>query len=165
MAILFPVAGGQTFNWGNAMPEEMGFSSAKLYAMRDTLAKYNTTSILVIRNDRIILEWYAPEWNESRKHYTASLAKALVGGMSLVLALDDGRMNVDDPVCRYIPEWKNDPEKSKITIRHLATHSSGIEDSEVSEKDLAEAEAKGIVIKDKHMDIPGWKGNFWRQDA
>jgi CubicO group peptidase (beta-lactamase class C family) len=164
MAIFFPVAGGQTFIWVNASPEEMGFSSEKLYAMRDTLAKYNTTSILVIRNDRILLEWYAPEWNESRKHYTASLAKALVGGMSLVLALDDGRMNVDDPVCEYIPEWKNDPEKSKITIRHLATHSSGIEDSEVSEKDRAEAEAKGIVIKDKHMDIPGWKGNFWRQD-
>ena len=164
MAILFTGVAGQGFNWENAQPEEMGFSSGKLYAIRDTLAKYNTTSILVIKNDRIVLEWYAPGWDENRKHYTASLAKALVGGMSLLLALDDGRMNVDDPVCKYIPEWKDHPDKSKITIRHLATHSSGIEDSEVSEKDLAEAEAKGIEIKDKHMDIPGWKGNFWRQD-
>lgn len=164
ITILLPVAAGQGFNWENAPPEEMGFSSGKLHAMRDTLAKYNTRSILVIRNDSIVLEWYAPEWDESRKHYTASLAKALVGGMSLLLALDDGRMNIDDPVCKFIPEWKNHPDKSKITIRHLATHSSGIEDSEVSEKDRKEAEAKGIVIKDKHMDIPGWKGNFWRQD-
>ncbi|HBE43731.1 MAG TPA: hypothetical protein DDW27_21570 [Bacteroidales bacterium] len=164
MTVLYNVAGGQTFSWGIASPGDMGFSSEKFNALKDTLAVYKTTSILVIRNDRIVLEWYAPGWDENRKHYTASLAKALVGGMSLLLALDDGRMNVDDPVCRYIPEWKNDPQKSKITIRHLATHSSGIEDSEVSEKDRAGAEAKGIVIKDKHMDIPGWKGNFWRQD-
>ncbi len=155
---------GQSFKWENALPEEMGFSSGSIYAMRDTLAKYKTTSILVIKNDKIVLEWYAPGWDESRKHYTASLAKALVGGMSLVLALDDGRLNVDDPVCKFISEWGNDPLKSKITIRHLATHSSGIEDAELSGQDIAEAKANGIEIKDKHMDIPGWKGNFWRQD-
>ena len=85
-------------------------------------------------------------------------------GCHWYLALNDGRMQVDDPACKFIPEWKNDPQKSKITIRQLATHSSGIEDAELSEQDIAEAKAKGIEIKDKHMDIPGWKGNFWRKD-
>lgn len=164
MEIVFNSASGQHFDWETAKPEELGFSSEKLLALRDTLAENKTTSILVIVKDRIVLEWYAPGWDENRKHYTASLAKALVGGMSLVLAMDDGKLNIDDPVYKFIPEWKNDPEKSKITIRHLATHSSGIEDAELSEKDIAEAKVKGIVIKDKHMDIPGWKGNFWRQD-
>jgi CubicO group peptidase (beta-lactamase class C family) len=155
---------GQPFDWKDALPEDMGFSSEKLNAMKDTLANHKTTSILVIRNDKIVLEWYAPGWDADKNHGTASLAKALVGGMSLLLALDDGRMNVDDPVCKFVPEWKDDPLKSKITIRQLATHSSGIEDSERSEKDIAEAKALGIPMKDKHMDIPGWKGNFWRQD-
>ena len=164
LPLFLPDISGQSFKWENGVPENLGFSSEKLNAMRDTLANHKTSSILVIRNDKIILEWYAPGWDADKKHGTASLAKALVGGMSLVLALDDGRMNVDDPVCKYIPEWKNDQEKSKITIRQLATHSSGIEDSEISEKDIAEAKALGIQMKDKHMDIPGWKGNFWRQD-
>lgn len=79
----------QTFTWGNATPEAMGFSSEKLDALRDTLAEHRTTSVLVIRNDRIVLEWYSPGWDQNRKHYTASLAKALVGGMSLILLLDD----------------------------------------------------------------------------
>ena len=94
----------QSFAWENATPEEMGFSSEKLDALRDTLAEHRTTSILVIRNDRIVMEWYSSGWDQNRKHYTASLAKALVGGMSLALALDDGIMNVDDPVSRFIPE-------------------------------------------------------------
>ena len=157
-------AHGQSFKWQNAIPEDEGFSSEKLYAMRDTLAIHKTTSILIIRNDKIILEWYAEGWNLNRQHGTASLAKALVGGMSLVLALNDGRMKPDDAACKYIPEWKNDPLKSKITIRELATHSSGIEDAELSDQDIADAKAKGIEIKDKHMDIPGWKGSFWRRD-
>ncbi|MDP4292236.1 MAG: serine hydrolase, partial [Bacteroidota bacterium] len=161
--LLSDYANGQTFNWGSASPEEEGFSSQKLHAMCELLAKHNTTSILVIRDDKIILEWYADGWNQ-KQHGTASLAKALVGGMSLLLALNDGRMQVDDPACKYIPEWKNDPLKSKITIRELATHSSGIEDAEISDKDLEVAKAKGIVIKDQHMDIPGWKGSFWRKD-
>ena len=155
---------GQSFEWKNALPEDEGFSSEKLNAMKDTLANHKTTSILVIRNDKVILEWYAPGWNSKKQHGTASLAKALVGGMSLVLALNDGKMQVDDPASKYIPEWKNDPLKSRITIRELATHSSGIEDAELSEKDIHDAKVKGIVIKDKHMDIPGWKGNFWRKD-
>ncbi|HVW60426.1 MAG TPA: serine hydrolase domain-containing protein, partial [Puia sp.] len=169
LIILFTVlfccvhAKSQSFDWGNATPEEQGYSSQKIQAMRDTLAAHKTTSILVISNDKIILEWYAPGW-ERKQHGTASLAKALVGGMSLLLALNDGRMQVDDPVCKFIPEWKNDPLRSKITIRHLATHSSGIEDAEITQKDIDEAKARGIEIKDKHMDIPGWKGSFWRKD-
>ena len=85
LASILSIAHGQGFNWENALPEDMGFSSEKLNAMRDTLAIHKTSSILVIRNDKIVLEWYAPGWNLSKQHGTASLAKALVGGMSLVL--------------------------------------------------------------------------------
>jgi len=164
LSVLTSETYAQSFDWTNASPEDEGFSAEKLYAMRDTLANHNTTSILVIRNDKIVLEWYASGWNATRRHYTASLAKALVGGMSLSLALNDGLMHIDDPVCKYVPDWKDDELKSKITIRHLATHSSGIEDAELSEQDILEAKNKGIIIKDRHMDIPGWKGSFWRRD-
>jgi CubicO group peptidase (beta-lactamase class C family) len=155
---------GQSFKWESTLPANEGFLSEKLNAMLDTLAAHKTTSLLVIRNDKIILEWYAEGWDLNKQHGTASLAKALVGGMSLLLALNDKRMQVDDPVCKYIPEWVNHPQKSKITIRQLATHCSGIEDAELSDQDIANAKARGIEIKDQHMDIPGWKGKFWLKD-
>ncbi len=155
---------GQSFKWGCSLPEDEGFSTRELYSMRDTLAAHKTTSILIARNDKIILEWYADGWNPASQHYTASLAKSLVGGMSLALALNDGRLHVDDSVWKFIPRWKDDPQKSRITIRELATHSSGIQDAELTEKDILEAKAKGLEIKDRHMDIPGWKGDFWRKD-
>src|SRR3546814_8889705 len=103
--------------------------------MLDALTRHHTSSLLVIRNDRIVLEWYAEGRDAGRREGTASIAKALVGGMSLLLAEQDGRLKVDDLAWQYILEWKNDPGKSKITIRHLDTHTSGLEDSVIDGKD------------------------------
>ena len=138
--------------------------SARLDAMRDVLAERGTKGLLVVRGDRIVYEWYAPDHGPEKPHYTASLAKALVGGMSLMLALNDGRMAADDPAWKHIPAWEGDAERSKITIRHLATHSSGVEDAELSEADRAKALAEGVTLTDHHMSLPGWKGAFWRKE-
>jgi CubicO group peptidase (beta-lactamase class C family) len=113
-----------------------------------------TKALLVIRNDRIIYEKYGNGWNEKRKHYTASLAKALVGGTSLMLAVDDRLLSIDDKACKLIPQWQAHLLKSRIAIRHMATHSSGIED--------AEEEIDRSPIP--HKQLQGWKGAFWRQD-
>ena len=118
--------------------------------MTSELAARGTTGFIVFRDGLIVHEWYAPEWGPQRRHYTASLAKALVGGMSLMLALSDGRVRADDPAAVYISAWREDPLKSRITLRHLATHSAGIEN----------AEQDGIP----HMELPGWKGAFWKRE-
>jgi len=138
------------FEWKIARPENQRASADKFERLTKSLAAKNTKALLVIRNDRIICEWYAKDHGPDKKHYTASLAKALVGGMSLLVALNDGRIAADDPVCKHVPQWKDDPVKSKITIRYLATHSSGVEDAE--QDDIS------------HMELPGWKGGFWRKD-
>jgi len=137
------------FIWKTATPESQGMSSSALRAARDVLAERGTRTFLVIRHDRIVYEWYAPGYGPRKLHYTASLAKAIVGGTSLMLALNDGRMRVDDPACKYVPEWKEHPSKSRITIRHLATHSSGIQD----------ANQDGV----SHDKLPGWMGAFWKR--
>jgi len=138
------------FMYKTASPESQGFSVEKLNNLKESLAAKNTKALLIIKNDTIICQWYAKDHGPTKKHYTASLAKALVGGMSLAIALNDGLIAADDPACKYIPQWKAHPLKSGITIRHLATHSSGIEDAE--QDDIP------------HMKLPGWKGAFWRKD-
>ena len=103
-----------------------------------------------VRRGSTAFEWYAEGWNADRPHGTASMAKALIGGVSLLVARSDGRIAADDLASKYIPDWMNDPCKAKITIRHLATHTSGIEDAE-----------QGNI---PHEQLPGWKGAFWKRD-
>jgi CubicO group peptidase (beta-lactamase class C family) len=127
-----------------------GLSSSKLEQIKNALASHQTKALVVLRRGEIVYEWYAAGGGPEQLHYTASLAKAIVGGMSLVLALQDGRMKVDDPAWKYIPAWKADPLRSKITIRQLATHSSGIEDANDGDT--------------PHAELPGWKGEFWKRN-
>jgi len=132
--------------------------------MRAGLAERATKAILVVRNDRVVCQWYADDHGPDKKHYTASMAKALVGGLSLMLAMDDGLISPDEPACKFIPSWADDPLKSKITVRHLATHTSGIEDAELSRAEREAILAEGKSLNDHHMALPGWKGAFWRRD-
>lgn len=144
-----PVASGHSFEWRAARPEDEGMSSSRLDALRARLQAKNTKSLLVIRNDAIVYEWYAPGHGAERTHYTASMAKALVGGLSLGVALTDGRVALDDPAARYIPQWAGDERRSRITLRHLGSHTSGLEDAEAD--DLP------------HEELSGWKGDFWKR--
>ncbi|GAG46247.1 unnamed protein product, partial [marine sediment metagenome] len=137
------------FDWQAATPASQGFSKAALDAAGERLQRHHTKTLLIIRNDRIVYEWYAKGFSRSTKHYTASMAKALVGGMSLALALDDRLIDPDHLVAKDIPAWQNDPLKSKITVRHLATHASGVEDAHDPDK--------------THEQLAGWKGDFWKR--
>jgi CubicO group peptidase (beta-lactamase class C family) len=148
VALFAATVAAQTFPVKTA--RDAGLDPAALAAWRDALARHSTTGLLVVRRGAIAFEWYADGWNAERPHGTASMAKALVGGASLLVAISDGRISPDDLASKYIPAWKSDPRKAKITIRQLATHTSGIED----------AEQDPIP----HDQLPGWKGAFWRRD-
>lgn len=148
-ALFAGMACPQQMEWARIAPAEAGFDPVKLEAWRSTLAAHKTSGLVVIRRSRIALEWYAEGWNADRPHGTASMAKALVGGMSLAVAMSDGRISPDDRASKYIAGWSADPLKSKITTRQLATHTSGIEDAE--QDDLP------------HDRLTGWKGDFWKR--
>src|SRR5207247_873522 len=75
--------------------------------------------------------------------------KALVGGMAVAVALSDDRIALDDRASKYVSQWSDDPLKSKIIIRQLGSHTSG----------LADAEEGGLP----HDQLTGWKGEFWKR--
>jgi CubicO group peptidase (beta-lactamase class C family) len=135
-------------DWPTVAPQSEGFDANKLAAFQKSLAARGTTSLLVIRHDKVVCEYYAPKFSRTTPHGTASLAKALVGGMSLLLAVDEGRISADDLASKYIPDWKSDAHAA-ITVRQLATHTSGIEDAEEGNT--------------PHEQLTGWKGDFWKR--
>ena len=55
----------------------------------------------------------------------ASLTKVIGTTTSVMLLVDRGVLRIEDPVCKYIKAFDT-PEKRKITIRHLLTHTAGL---------------------------------------
>ena len=137
------------FEWHNATPESRKLSTVAIDEFKALQAQHGTTAFLLIADDRIVYEWYAHGHAAAERHYTASMAKALVGGMAVAVALDDGRLSLDDPAAKFIPQWRDDPAKARITLRELGSHTSGISDAEGSGAD--------------HVKAGGWQGDFWKR--
>ena len=84
------------------------------------------TSVLVMVRGEILFEDYAPGWTAEKPHLLASGAKSFCG-VTAACAVHDGLLTLDERVAETLVEWKDDPRKSRITIRQLLSLSSGID--------------------------------------
>ncbi|MEA2707390.1 MAG: serine-type D-Ala-D-Ala carboxypeptidase [Gemmatimonadaceae bacterium] len=55
----------------------------------------------------------------------ASVTKVMATTMATMLLVDRGKIDVDAPVSRYLPDFRG-PHLDSITVRHLLQHSSGL---------------------------------------
>ncbi|MBG6129156.1 CubicO group peptidase (beta-lactamase class C family) [Aquimarina sp. EL_43] len=71
------------------------------------------------------------EYTENTIQHIASVSKTLIG-ISLMKAQEIGKLKLDDPIHNYLPFEVINPNypNERITIRQLATHTSGINDTE-----------------------------------
>lgn len=67
----------------------------------------------------------APATRLSTIYDLASLTKPIATTSAVMLLYDRGLIRLDDPVCKFIPEFSSGG-KENITIKHLLTHSSGL---------------------------------------
>src|SRR5579862_7872313 len=71
-----------------------------------------------------LMEPYAIFW-------IASMTKPILGTLLMMLQ-DEGKLSVDDPVEKYLPEFASlktkDGKPARLLIRHLVTHTSGMSD-------------------------------------
>jgi CubicO group peptidase (beta-lactamase class C family) len=57
----------------------------------------------------------------------ASLTKCLATATAVMQLYEQGKVQFDDPVQKYLPDFNtaNDPRRAKVTVRMLLTHTSG----------------------------------------
>ena len=83
------------------------------------------TCMVAMRDEKIIGEWYSGGRKESDTTIAFSSGKPLTAAV-IGAAVRLGRLNIDQSVADFIPEFKG-TTKAAITIRHLMTHTSGLE--------------------------------------
>ena len=88
-------------------------------------------SILLIKNNQIIIEEYFNGHSANKQHDLRSVTKS-IRSILMGIAIDKGCIDhVDDPISKYIkspvPIKNLDKRKDKITIRHLLTMSTGLD--------------------------------------
>jgi CubicO group peptidase (beta-lactamase class C family) len=89
--------------------------------------------VLVLRDDAVVYRKafgrraLQPEptlMTEDTVFDLASLTKPIATALSLLLLVEDGKLNVDDPISKHLPGFAR-KETESITIAQLLTHTSG----------------------------------------
>lgn len=157
-----------------AKPENVGMSSERLLRidklMNECVEKgYIPGSVVFIaKNGKVVyhksfgyddIDKKSP-LKTSHIFRIASQTKA-IASMAAMMLWEEGKFNLDDPVSKYIPEFKNpkilktfdekdssytaEPAKKEITIRQLFTHTSGIGYAGIGSKEMKAIYAKAGV--------------------
>ena len=95
--------------------------------------------------------------------WIASMTKPITASAILMLQ-DQGKLNVDDPVAKYLPELANvktkDGKPANLTIRHLLTHTSGMEEA-THEEAIASKTLAELIPNYAHKPVDFDPGSKW----
>jgi len=134
-------------------PAHLGFDTARLARLKPWMQRYVDTgrwpggAVLIARHGELAyfdcagqadIEAKSP-WRRDLIARIYSMTKT-VTAIALMMLYEEARVHLDDPVEAYLPEFKNRqllisgatsldqtvPVKTKMTIHHLLTHTSGL---------------------------------------
>ncbi|MEX2233719.1 MAG: serine hydrolase domain-containing protein [Cyclobacteriaceae bacterium] len=167
-------------NFMPSKPEDAGFSTSRLAHIDNLLEEQVKNKnipgavALIIRNGKIVYHKAFGYSDVDKKNALkkddifriASQTKAITS-LAVMMLWEEGKFLLDEPVSKYIPEFNNpkvlksfnrqdstfttEPALREITIRHLLTHSSGIDYAVIGS-----AEFKAIYAR---AGIPSGIGN------
>jgi CubicO group peptidase (beta-lactamase class C family) len=63
---------------------------------------------------------------DSTLYDLASLTKVIATTTLVMMLVDDGLLDLDAPLSRYLPEWRSDGDRGRVSVRNLLLHDSGL---------------------------------------
>ena len=116
-------------DWRTATAAEVGLDTKRLERALGQVAELEgLRGILVARHGRLVVERYFGGSAGHRLHNLKSASKSVLSALA-GMAIEQGLLNLDQPIADLLPEAADldDKGKRKITVRHLLTMTSGLE--------------------------------------
>jgi CubicO group peptidase (beta-lactamase class C family) len=123
--------------------ETLGMDGAELNALVREASKNDTDALVVLRDGKVVVE--RTFGRPPGPIHVMSVTK-FVAAFAVAMLLEDKKIaSIDEPLSKWFPEWTNG-RRVKVTLRHVLTHTSGIQHEETAER-LNEAEDKVAYVR------------------
>jgi len=147
-----------TKKWKTATPESAGIDSAKLTEGLSTIKAKGTHihSLMIVRNDSVVLDSYFYPYDGSTYHDVASVTKSIMTTL-IAIAADQDKLSIDAPLLSFFPDRtiaNLDSMKKQITVRHLVSNSSGFLFNEKDDKATIKAMMENDDWIQATLDLP-----------
>lgn len=112
-------------------PKKTGYQLPEFYQLgvtskntNDFLDYSRTTGLLIIHNDTIVYESYHNDLQPDETHISWSVSKSLVATL-VGIAVEREMFTIDEPVTKYLPQFKN-TGYDNVIIKDILQMSSGV---------------------------------------
>lgn len=125
--LYFPPAGD---NWETIHPSELNWCPERIDSLYQMLEDKDTKAFIILKDGKIALEQYFDQFTKDSLWYWASAGKSLAAFL-VGLAQEDGYLDIEDPVNRYLGEgWTSctPAQEENIKIWHQITMTTGFDE-------------------------------------
>jgi CubicO group peptidase (beta-lactamase class C family) len=106
-------------------------NSALIRRMHEGAQKSGSDRLVITENGHTLLDDHFGQTDVRGPLQSVMSITKSVCALAIGILQDRGAIkSVDQPASTWIPEWKQDPVRSKITLKMLMTHTSGLPDDE-----------------------------------
>ncbi|MEZ4811692.1 MAG: serine hydrolase [Allomuricauda sp.] len=126
--LYFPPSGSA--EWETVSPTELEWNTTAEQDLYDLLETKNTKAFMILKDGKIVVEWYFGDHTQNTSWYWASAGKTLTS-FTVGIAQEEGFLDIEDQTSDYLGEgWTSAPldKENLITIRHQLTMTSGMDD-------------------------------------
>ena len=125
--LYFPPLGSSA--WETLTLEELGWDTTAETPLYDFLDDNDTKSFIILKDGKIVLEYYFDNVTVNTNWYWASAGKTLTA-LTLGIAQEEGFLNINDASADYLGQgWSSltTEQENAITIRHHLTMTTGLD--------------------------------------
>lgn len=119
----------QSQQWETLSPQSLGWCDTNLADLQAFLQQANTKAFIILKNGRIVTEWYFDGHTRERTHVWNSAGKTITSFL-IGKAQENQRLSISEPSSTYLGSgWSSlsREQEDAITIRHHLTMSTGLD--------------------------------------
>jgi CubicO group peptidase (beta-lactamase class C family) len=144
-----------------ADPSAVGLDPAALDRLILEASLADTDALLVVKDGRTVCH---RTFGRPRDVCTLQSITKPIAALALPLLVEDGKLehDWDASLTQWYPEWTDDPRRSRVTLRHLLTHTSGLE-SDGTEAMQAQDDYLAYALASAGVEEPGRRWSYSNQ--
>lgn len=116
-------------NWETYTPEELDFDISQEQGLQDYLDEKNTDAFMILKDGKIVVEWYFGDFTSDDNHTWNSAGKTLTA-MTVGIAQDEGLLDIGTSSKTYLGDgWSSmtAAQEDAITVWNHLTMTTGLD--------------------------------------
>lgn len=117
-------------SWETTDPADLAWNPDSLNSLQQFLQDKNTKAFIILKEGKIVTEWYYDSFTKDSLWYWASAGKVMTASL-VGVAQSDGLLNIQDQSSTYLGQgWTScdSAEEAEMTIRSQLTMTTGMND-------------------------------------